>query len=150
MPKRVGNRSVSLFFQEDLDSRNQFAQTPETLMEYFEEKYGKFDFDPCPPNPEINGLQIDWGNRNYVNPPFNNLKPWLIKSVEEWKKGKEVIFLMPIRIHTTYFLDNIQPLIESGDVKMFILRGGVCFKGYKHRAPFGMMYLYFTKNNGGK
>lgn len=145
MPKRTGNRSISLFFQEEQGLRDQLAQTPESLLKHFEEEYGHFDFDPCPPDPSFDGLNVSWGERNYVNPPFREIKSWLTKAIAEWNLGKEIVFLMPIRIHTKYFLDNIQPLIADGSIQMYILRGGVIFKGYKHRAPFGMMYLHFPK-----
>lgn len=34
-----------------------------------------FDFDPCPYNegqilPENDGLLIEWGQRNFINPPY--------------------------------------------------------------------------------
>lgn len=145
MPK--SHSGVFCFFKQDQVSRDQFAQTPESLMNYLESKFTKFDFDPCPVNPTFNGLEVEWGSNNYVNPPFNQLKPWLIKSIMEWRKGKTIVFLMPIRIHTSYFLELIQPLIENGSVKMYVLKGGVKFKGYSQRAPFGVMYLHFPGNN---
>ena len=141
MPK--SNVSLRCFFKVDRNTRDQFAQTPESLMNYFITKYGIFDFDPCPVGPTFDGLEVDWGANNYVNPPFNQLKSWLSKAISEWRKKKNVIFLMPIRIHTNYFLDQIQPLIESGEVSMYVLRGGVKFKGYGQKAPFGVMYLHF-------
>lgn len=141
MPK--SHSSLYLFFKQDINHRDQFAQTPESLIEHLEDKYGKFDFDPCPVNPQFDGLSVEWGTRNYVNPPFNQLKAWLTKAVGEWGKGKEVVFLMPIRLHTAYFLNLVQPHIESGAVRMYVLKGGVKFKGYTQRAPFGVMYLHF-------
>jgi len=131
------------FFRPDRTTRDQFAKTPPKLYDYLSRTYGPFDFDPCPPGPEFDGLRVEWGQRNYVNPPFRDLKNWLRKAICEWKKGKLVVFLMPIRIHTEYFLDLVLPLIQAGRVEMVVIRGGVRFQDYKHRAPFGMMYLTF-------
>ena len=57
-----------------------------TPPEFYEElnKRFNFDFDPCPYNPDFNGLEIEWGKCNFVNPPYNKLKLWIKKSYEEW------------------------------------------------------------------
>ncbi|GAG08355.1 unnamed protein product, partial [marine sediment metagenome] len=43
--------------------------TPEWIKEIFEGW-----FDPCPynPNPKINGLNIEWKDKTYVNPPYSS------------------------------------------------------------------------------
>lgn len=142
---KVPQCSVHVFQKKNMSDRDQFAQTPTSLLQAFEAEYGAFDFDPCPVNPTFDGLQIEWGTNNYVNPPFNNLKAWLAKSIVEWRKGKSVVFLMPIRIHTAYFLDMILPLFQENLITMHIIRGGVKFQNYEHRAPFGMMFLHFPR-----
>ena len=60
-------------------------------------------FDPCPLNSNFNGLEIEWKDRNFVNPPYSKIKDWVNKSIEEHKKGKEVILLIPARTDTKYF-----------------------------------------------
>lgn len=130
-------------FQKD---RNQFAQTPDELYQDLSETFGPFDFDPCPVDPTFDGLSVEWGAKNYVNPPFNNLRAWLTKAVEEWSKGKEVVFLTPIRIHTKYFQELVLPLADQGNVQLYVLTNGVKFKGYKEKAPFGVMFVYFHHN----
>jgi hypothetical protein len=144
---KIPREAIFVFFKEKQESRDQFAQTPKSLLIKLEELYGKFDFDPCPVNPTFDGLTVEWGQNNYVNPPFKKMKPWLKKATEEWKKGKQVIFLMPIRIHTKYFIETVYPLLKSGDVTMHVLEGGVTFENYKSRAPFGMMYLHFKSSS---
>jgi len=132
-----------VFWKEHSKDRDQFAKTPPQLLEQLTKTYGTFDFDPCPANPTFDGLEVEWGQNNYVNPPFNDLRRWLTKAVTEYKKGRQVIFLMPIRIHTHYFLDLVQPLLDGGEVQAFILRGGLVFQGYQTKTPFGLMYLVF-------
>ena len=45
-------------------------------------------FDPCPVNPTIDGLSIDWGPTCYVNPPFSQLKRWVDKALHEMSVGR--------------------------------------------------------------
>lgn len=73
-----------------------------------------FDFDPCPYNENeilIDGLKIDWGNINFVNPPYSQkLKElFVIKAIEESKKGKTCVLLIPVSTSTKLFHDHIKP-----------------------------------------
>lgn len=71
----------------------------------------KFDFDPCPLFSTFNGLHIEWGKRNYINPPYSaKLKELFVKkAVEESKKGKLCVCLLPVSTSTKLFHDVIQP-----------------------------------------
>tara|TARA_R110000803_G_scaffold14135_2_gene39395 strand:+ start:265 stop:657 length:393 start_codon:yes stop_codon:yes gene_type:complete len=79
--------------------------TPENIKE----KY-KNHFDPCPYEYEVDGLTIEWKDKNFVNPPFSKLKEWSKKINEEAKKGKEIVLLMPSRTDTKYFHEYLLPL----------------------------------------
>lgn len=73
-----------------------------------------FDFDPCPYNPgEIvnDGLKIEWGERNFVNPPYSPelKKAFVLKGIEELKKGKTSVFLIPVSTSTKLFHEYIKP-----------------------------------------
>lgn len=142
--KRKGYNTIYKFYKAEIHLRDQFAQTPDDLIAQLEAEYGKFDFDPCPVNPQFDGLSVTWGKNNYVNPPFNNLKAWLEKAIHEWKLGgKQIVFLMPIRLHTKYFIDLIKPLLDESLVEVHILQGGLRFKNYANKTPFGLMLLIF-------
>jgi succinyl-CoA synthetase alpha subunit len=39
-------------------------------------------------NPIINGLDVEWENKTYCNPPYSKPLPWINKAIEENKKGK--------------------------------------------------------------
>lgn len=80
--------------------------TPPDLMAEMQLEF-KFDYDPCPyPLPRgFNGLSSEWGQSNYVNPPFGSIvvdgkkkgpTAWAKKSIEENKKGKTVVMVYPI------------------------------------------------------
>ena len=75
-------------------SNKQDWATPDWLYDELSKEFN-FDFDPCPLNPTFDGLTIEWGNSNFVNPPYNKLKYWLKKGHEEYLKGKVVVFLIP-------------------------------------------------------
>lgn len=61
-------------------------------------------FDPCPFKSNFDGLQIEWKNKNFVNPPYSKLKTWIEKAIEEAKNGKEIVLLIPSRTDTKAFL----------------------------------------------
>lgn len=97
-----------------------------------------FDFDPCPyPKPDdFDGLRADWGESNYVNPPFgsyNNLSDnkkngptaWAHKAIEEFKKGKRVVLLYPVHKWILLMLENGAKVRNLKDVKWLSIEDGV-------------------------
>lgn len=67
----------------------------------------QFDFDPCPyPLPEgFDGLTCEWGQSNWVNPPFGSIvhqgkkkgpTAWMRKAIAEHAKGKTVVIVYPV------------------------------------------------------
>lgn len=75
-------------------------KTPKKIYDHF---MALGYFDPCPFGGKVDGLQIEWGGRNFVNPPYSQLKAWVLKSIEEAKKGNEVVLLIPARTDTKAF-----------------------------------------------
>jgi len=87
--------------------------TPPELYEELNKEFN-FDFDPCPytENEIINdGLIVEWGNSNYINPPYSQkLKElFVIKAINESKKGKICVLLIPVSTSTKLFHDHIKP-----------------------------------------
>lgn len=113
-------------------------ETPEWLYNVLDEEF-KFDFDPCPLHADFDGLSIEWGNSNFVNPPYNrNDKPKFIeKAVEEWKKGKTCVLLIPSATGIKHFHEYILPNAE-----IRFLQGRVAFKGINQKG------IYTEKNKG--
>ena len=75
-------------------------------------------FDPCPlnNNPNIDGLNLDWEDKTYVNPPYSKPLPWVLKAIEENKKGKLIVMLLRMDTSTKWF----KLLQEAGAMFMWI------------------------------
>jgi site-specific DNA-methyltransferase (adenine-specific) len=87
--------------------------TPKKVYDELDKEFS-FDFDPCPYNTgEIinDGLLIEWGGVNFVNPPYSPelKKAFIIKAIEEKKKGKTSVLLIPAQTGTKLFHDIILP-----------------------------------------
>lgn len=115
----------------------QVVETPQSLMKKLNEKY-KFDFDPCPVQPEHDAMQIEWGKCNFVNPPFRYTHGFIVKATEEAMKGNKSVFLIPDPSRAHYFT----PCLLAGVVNhLTFLRSGLKFKGYKAPCPLTMVLL---------
>ena len=92
--------------------------TPPDVYDKLNEEFN-FDFDPCPyPRPkDFDGLNVEWGKSNYVNPPFNGPTAWVKKSIIEYQKGKKVVFVFPIDKWVHYFMDQLPEIRNLGDIK---------------------------------
>ena len=89
-----------------INNDDNYATPPEIYNELNKEFH--FDFDPCPYNEGeilIDGLKIDWGKSNFVNPPYSQkLKEAFVKKgIEEMKKGNRSVFLIPVSTSTKLF-----------------------------------------------
>lgn len=70
--------------------------TPPNLYAQLDAAF-RFDFDPCPhPMPTWNGLERDWGQSNFVNPPHDRLTPWIRKALKEHDAGRASVILLPV------------------------------------------------------
>ena len=98
-------------------------------------------FDPCPVNPDFDGLKIEWKEYNFVNPPYSQISKWIDKAIEENKKKKVVVMLLPARTDTKWFHDYVLP---HGEIEF--LKGRIRFVGATKDAPFPSMIVVF---NGG-
>jgi len=94
-------------------------------------------FDPCPHNPDFDGLSIDWHNRNYVNPPYNDALKWFIKGVEEREKGNMSVFLLPARTDTKLFHEHV--MVQANYI--WFIKGRLRFIGAPAGAPFPSMIV---------
>ena len=96
--------------------------TPPDMYRALDEEFG-FDFDPCPyPRPDgFDGLAMDWGRMNYVNPPFrrtdgNSAGPtaFVRKAIEEQAKGRSSVLLLPVQSYVMLLLEAGAELRSAG------------------------------------
>jgi len=116
------------------DGRHYWLTPPELYARLDAEFH--FDFDPCPyPLPEgFDGLTADWGQSNYVNPPFGSIihegrkkgpTAWVRKAIVEAGKGKLVVLVYPIDKWVLMLLDAIGADVRNlGDVRWCSIEDG--------------------------
>ena len=76
--------------------------TPEWLIDLFKGYY-----DPCPLNPIEDGLNTNWKDYTYVNPPYSEPLKWVLKAIKENKKGKTIVLLLKLDSSTRWYRELI-------------------------------------------
>ena len=108
------------------DGKHYWLTPPELLRELQMEF--NFTYDPCPyPLPQgYNGLLSEWGESNYVNPPFGSFiqdgkkkgpTAWARKAIEEKNKGKDVVMVYPLDKWVLMLIKECAEIRNLGDVK---------------------------------
>jgi len=120
-----------------LSSARDTWKTPKAVYQTLDAEF-RFDFDPCPADPKFDGLQVEWGQRSFVNPPYSELAKWVSKAHEEWRKGKTVVLLIPARTDTRVWHDYI---MDADEIRF--IRGRLCFDDKGGRAPFPSTIVTF-------
>jgi len=107
-----------------------------------------FTFDPCPyPLPEgFDGLTCEWGESNYVNPPFGSIMhegkkkgptAWARKAIEESKKGKDVVLVYPVDKWILMLIEAGAEVRNLRDIRWLATEDGTPGKGTgRHIACF--------------
>lgn len=114
-------------------------KTPKEVYNKLNQEF-HFDFDPCPFNPEFDGLLIeDWGQINFVNPPYGReIGKWIERGVREWMKGHTVVFLIPSRTDTKWWHNWV---MKADEIRF--IRGRLKFDAQKNSAPFPSAVVIF-------
>lgn len=92
-----------------------------------------FTFDPCPyPKPSgFNGLLMDWGASNYVNPPFRRKDgdgfgptAFVHKAIEEQQKGHSSVIVIPVQSYVNLLLEAGAELRSMGRIRWLDIHTG--------------------------
>ena len=121
--------------------------TPPAVFRALDAEFN-FTFDPCPhPKPsDFDGLTIEWGASNYVNPPFGSIlhdgkkkgpTAWARKAIAEHDKGKTVVMLYPIDKWVLMLIEAGAEIRNLGDIKWQAIEDNSAGKGTgRHVACF--------------
>lgn len=119
--------------------------TPQWFYNELNEEFG-FNDDPCPYfegeiTPDKCGLRREWGSVTFLNPPYSRkLKEAFVeKALQESKKGKTVVMLLPVSTSTKLFHEIIKP--NAKEIRF--VKGRIKFQKIM---PDGSR---FTPKNGG-
>ena len=110
-------------------------QTPKDFYKKLDTEFN-FDFDPCPYMHDMswNGLEIEWGQRNFINPPYSRkLKElFILKAIKESKKNKLCVMLLPVSTSTKIFHEHILP--NKKEIRF--IKGRLKFSGYNTKGEY--------------
>lgn len=119
----------------NLPVENNWA-TPKEFYDKLNAEF-KFNFDPCPLNHDIkkwDGLLISWKKNSFINPPYSRkLKEAFVnKALEESKKGKLCVLLLPVSTSTKLFHDVILP--NAKEIRF--IKGRIKFLGTNTKGEY--------------
>jgi len=121
-------------------SVKQTWKTPKLLYEKLDKEF-KFKFDPCPTNADFDGLKLkNWFKCNFVNPPHKTQNLWIWKAIDEMRKGKKTVMLLPARTDTKIFHEYILPFAYE----IRFIKGRLHYDEHKNSALFPSMIVIFN------
>jgi len=126
--------TLNKFHRGNGDDGKHYWLTPPELYALLDSEYS-FDFDPAPyPLPEgFDGLTAEWGQSNYVNPPFGaiihdgkrkGMTAWVRKALKEHAKGKRVVMVYPLDKWVLMLLEAGAKVSNLGDVRWLATEDG--------------------------
>ena len=108
-------------------TKRNYWLTPPNIYENLNKKYGEFNFDPCPyPLPSgFDGTMVDWGTKNYVNPPFSlkdayngkGITAFVHKAIIEQNRGNDTLLLLPVNHYVALLIEAGATVDYTGRVK---------------------------------
>ena len=140
--------SANKFHLGNSDDGKHYWITPPKLYADLEREF-QFTFDPAPhPLPaDFDGLTCEWGESNYVNPPFGSIihqgvkkgpTAWVRKAIDERRRGKLTVLVYPVDKWVLMLLTEIGTEVRNlGDVRWHAIEDGSVGKGTgRHIACF--------------
>lgn len=108
-------------------SDKRYWLTPPDLYQKLNDEF-HFDFDPCydPRGKVFDGLNMSWGQMNYVNPPFRKKDSisgkdgptaFVRKAIAEQQNGKSSFLTIPTQSYVNLLLEAGAELRSLGRIK---------------------------------
>ena len=131
-------------------SKNQEYETPLQLFNVLDEEF-HFTLDVCADSEnkkvdnffsvEDNSLEQIWTGSCWMNPPYKDMKKWVIKAYEESRKDNcTVVCLIPARTNTKWWHEYCM----KGEIRF--IEGRPKFKGCIHGLPQPLAIIVFGKD----
>jgi len=133
-------------------SNSEEWETPQLLFDELNEEFN-FTWDVCATKENskcgdnfwsktISGLTNDWGEVNWMNPPYGrDIGIWVRKAYMHAKRDQQTtVALLPARTDTKWFHDYIY---KKKNVEIRFLKGRLKFSNSKNSAPFPSMIVIY-------
>ena len=112
-------------------------RTPKALYQALDSEFG-FDDDPCPLGGS-GGLDREWGQRVYMNPPYGReITPWVKRAYEHSLTGAVVVCLLPSRTDTRWWHEYV---MKARQIRF--IKGRLHFNESPQGAPFPSCIVVF-------
>lgn len=119
-------------------SASDHYSTPKDVYQALDKEFN-FDHDPCPLG-GLNGLNSKWGNSNFVNPPYSDIKIWVAECYGRYLKGLTVVMLIPSSTDTKWWHEYV---MKSKEIRF--IKGRLKFGDAKNSAPFPSCIVIFKE-----
>lgn len=144
---------MSNFDSNRFASNNQEYATPWDLFNKLNDEFN-FTLDVCANKinhkcekyytEEQNSLLMEWHGVCWMNPPYKDMKKWVIKAYNESRKNNTtVVCLIPARTNTNWW----HKYCMKGEIRF--IKGRPKFEGCIHGLPQPLAIVIFNKNISG-
>ena len=144
---------MSNFDSNRFASNNQEYATPWDLFNKLDEEF-RFTLDACADSvnhkcdnyytKEQDSLSKEWNGVCWMNPPYKDMKKWVIKAYNESRKDNTtVVCLIPARTNTNWWHEYCM----KGEIRF--IKGRPKFEGCIHGLPQPLAIVIFNKNISG-
>ena len=141
------------FDKNRFQSKNQEYATPQELFKILNDEFN-FTIDVCADSSNYkvkpfyteqdNALVQNWTGICWMNPPYKDMKKWIIKAYEESiKHDSTVVCLIPARTNTKWWHEYCM----KGEIRF--IKGRPKFEGCIHGLPQPLAIVIFGKNYKG-
>lgn len=134
--------------------------TDQAVVNYWAARVGPVGLDVCATADNAkaprfytknqNALMQDWardadGSAAWMNPPYSDIEPFIVKALEESARGLVVVALLPARTDRPWFH---RILAEQRRCEIWFARGRLRFGDAANDAPFPSVIVIFRNSKG--